>query len=104
MCGYNDSSENHTNHINAFCEQNIELMCVRRDGTYNNYYGLQGLTCDAYLYVNSVKTPSHVHQNLCGSSTEIVPLLFLRANPTKVKRKVLQLSALLIAQVCIYNV
>jgi hypothetical protein len=38
------------------------------------------------------------------SSTDIIPLLFLRVNPTKVKGKVLQLSALLIAQVYIYKV
>jgi hypothetical protein len=40
--GINVSSENHTNHINAFCGQNVELTCVRPGGIYNNYYGLQG--------------------------------------------------------------
>jgi hypothetical protein len=44
-------SENHTKHINAFCEQNAEFMDVIPGSTQNNHWDLQG-------YLNSSKYSS----------------------------------------------
>jgi hypothetical protein len=32
VCGNNDCSENHTNHMNALCGQSAKFLCVRPDG------------------------------------------------------------------------
>jgi hypothetical protein len=34
-------SEIHTKHINALCRQNVELLNVKRGGTYSNHWALQ---------------------------------------------------------------
>jgi hypothetical protein len=35
-------SEMHTKHINSLCEQRIELLNIKHDGTYSNHWGLKG--------------------------------------------------------------
>jgi hypothetical protein len=32
--------ENHTEHINAFCGQNAEILSVKASGTYSNHLAL----------------------------------------------------------------
>jgi len=35
-------SEIHTKHINALCEQNVEMLNVKPDGTYSNRWAVKG--------------------------------------------------------------
>jgi len=35
-------SQIHTKHINTLCRQNVELLNVKPDGTYNDRWALQG--------------------------------------------------------------
>jgi len=35
-------SEIHTEHINALCGQNVELLIVKPGGTYSNHWALEG--------------------------------------------------------------
>jgi hypothetical protein len=37
-------SENHTEHISVFCEQNVEYFNVKPGGTYTNHQTLQGIS------------------------------------------------------------
>jgi hypothetical protein len=33
--------ENHTEHANTVCGQNVEVLCVKTGGTYNNHCALK---------------------------------------------------------------
>jgi hypothetical protein len=35
-------SQIHTKHINTLCGQNVELLNVKPDDSYSNYWGLKG--------------------------------------------------------------
>jgi hypothetical protein len=35
-------SQIHTKHINTLCGQNVELLNVKRDGTYKNHWAVKG--------------------------------------------------------------
>jgi hypothetical protein len=34
--------ENHTEHTDTLCGQNVEFWCVKVDGTYSNHWSLKG--------------------------------------------------------------
>ena len=43
-------SEIHTKHINTLCGQNIELLNVKRGGTYGDHCAVHILTTVRYVY------------------------------------------------------
>jgi hypothetical protein len=42
-------SEIHTKHINTLCGQNVELLIVKRAGTYSNHRFLKGQFCVEFI-------------------------------------------------------
>jgi len=46
-----DCSETHTNHTNALCGQNVEILDVKPGGTYNYHY--KGLNTFRWLRTSS---------------------------------------------------
>ena len=50
-------SQIHTKHINTLCGQNVELLNVKRGGTYNEPLALRGLPSNAAVSIVSHSGP-----------------------------------------------
>jgi hypothetical protein len=55
-------SEIHTRHINTLCGQNVELLNVKRGGTYSNHWALGGSDIKTQSVPRSKHTPSQLYK------------------------------------------
>jgi hypothetical protein len=53
-------SEIHTKHINTLCGQNVELLNVKRGGTYSNQWGIKSLIRNTISLLEALATKNNL--------------------------------------------